>query len=70
MKPVETISKTMLDLDTIKIYAINILGFLSTLTAIDITLKRAVLVATFTYTVVKTIAIIRKGIKEKDENNK
>jgi len=69
MKTVETVNKAMLNFDTIKIYGINALGFLSTLTNLDINLKRALIVATLTYTIVKIIAVIKNDIRRNDEND-
>ena len=64
MKTVVGFKKTM-DLDTIKIYSLNALAFLSTLTAIDTILKLTLLVASIVYTVVKIFAVVKNDLKIK-----
>lgn len=66
------LSKTMGQIETLKIYGANALAFLSTFTTIDAILKIALLVASIAYTVVKTWLLIKDNHrvenKEKDEN--
>jgi len=74
MKAVNTVNKTMVHLDTIKIYSLNALAFLSTLTTLDALLKLALLVVSIVYTTVKIFAVIKndlkiKGTVEKMEKN-
>lgn len=64
MKTIVGFKKTM-DLDTIKIYSLNALAFLSTLTAIDTVLKLTLLVASIVYTVVKIFAVVKNDLKIK-----
>lgn len=63
MKAVNAINKTMLHLDTIKIYSLNALAFLSTLTALDTILKLTLLVVSIVYTTVKIFAVIKNDLK-------
>ncbi len=69
----------MVHLDTIKLYSINALAFLSTLTALDTVLKLTLLVASIVYTTVKIAAVVKnelniksiikkEGLKEEDKN--
>lgn len=69
MKTFETFIFKMGTLDTIKIYSINTLAFLSTLSNIDAILKTSLLLVSIAYTIVKIIAIVKNEIK-KNENNK
>ena len=74
MKTVNAVNKTMVYLDTIKIYSLNALAFLSTLTTLDTVLKLTLLVVSIVYTTVKIFAVIKnelkiKGTVEKMENN-
>lgn len=59
MKLVQIITK-MGNLDSLKIYAANAGAFLSTLTTLDIALKRTLIVVTIAYTVVKIIKLLKK----------
>lgn len=65
MKLLETTNKTMFDLDSIKIYGINALAFLSTFTTINTLLQLSLLVASIIYTVVKIIAVIKNDLNVK-----
>lgn len=69
----------MVHLDAIKLYSINALAFLSTLTTLDIVLKLTLLVASIIYTTVKIIAVVKnelniksiikkEDLKEEDKN--
>lgn len=62
----EKIYKGMGDLDSIKIYTANGIAWLSTLTTIDTSLKRALLVASLVYTLVKIWKLIMKKEDPKD----
>ena len=53
--------------DTIKIYSINTLAFLSTLSNIDALLKTALLVVSIAYTIFKIIAIIKNDLRNKKQ---
>lgn len=75
MRAVGAVNKTMVHLDAIKIYSLNALAFLSTLTTIDTILKIALLVVSIIYTTVKILAVIKndlkvKGIVEKNEEER
>lgn len=65
MKTVDAVNKTMVHLDTIKIYSLNALAFLSTLTALDTVLKLTLLVVSIVYTTVKIVAVIKNELKIK-----
>lgn len=54
------IIKTMVHFDTLKIYGANAIAFLSTLTTLDIYLKRALIMASLAYTIVKIWQTIKK----------
>lgn len=74
MKTVDAVNKTMVHLDTIKIYSLNALAFLSTLTTLDTVLKLTLLVVSIVYTTVKIFAVVKNELKikrtvEKLENN-
>ncbi len=58
--------KEMINLDSLKIFGFNALAFLSTLTDIDIVLKRVLVATTIVYTVVKVIAVV-KDLKTKNK---
>jgi len=65
MKTINAANKTMVHLDTIKIYSLNALAFLSTLTAIDTILKLTLLVVSIVYTTVKIFSVIKNELKIK-----
>lgn len=65
MKTVNTVNKIMVHLDTIKIYSLNALAFLSTLTTLDTVLKLTLLVVSIIYTTVKIFAVIKNDLKIK-----
>lgn len=65
MKTGDAVNKTMVHLDTIKIYSLNALAFLSTLTTIDTILKLTLLVVSIIYTTVKIFAVIKNDLKTK-----
>ena len=65
MKVLEKTNKTMFDLDSIKIYGLNALAFLSTFTTINTVLQLSLLVASIIYTVVKIIAVIKNDLNVK-----
>jgi hypothetical protein len=71
MKTFDTIISKMGTFDTIKIYSINTLAFLSTLSNIDAVLKTALLMVSIAYTIFKIVAIIKNDLlnKNKNENN-
>ena len=74
MKTLEIQNKVMLHLDTIKIYSLNALAFLSTLTTLDTILKLTLLVVSIVYTTAKIFAVIKNELKiegtvEKMEKN-
>jgi hypothetical protein len=66
MKVLEKNIKNMFDLDSLKIYSINAIAFLSTFTTIDTILKLSLLVASIIYTVVKIMAVIKNDLNIKD----
>jgi len=63
MTPIQFI-KTMLQLETLKIYGANIFVYLSTFTPIDPILKTILLAASIVYTGVKTWEIIKRNRKK------
>lgn len=60
----ETLILKMGTLDTIKIYSINTLAFLSTLSNIDAILKTSLLLVSIAYTIVKIMAIVKNEINQ------
>jgi len=67
MKTFETLIYKMGTFDTIKIYSINTLAFLSTLSNIDAVLKTALLMVSIAYTIFKIIAIIKNDLRNKKQ---
>ena len=67
MKTFENIICKMGTFDTIKIYSMNTLAFLSTLSNIDALLKTALLVVSIAYTIFKIIAIIKNDLRNKKQ---
>jgi hypothetical protein len=67
MKTFETLIYKMGTFDTIKIYSINTLAFLSTLSNIDALLKTALLMVSIAYTIFKIIAIIKNDLRNKKQ---
>lgn len=60
--------KEMINFDSLKIFGFNGLAFLSTLTNIDIVLKRVLVAATIIYTIVKVIAVVKNELRKTKEN--
>ena len=53
--------------DTIKIYSINTIAFLSTLSSIDALLKTGLLMVSIAYTIVKIVAIVKNDLRNKKQ---
>lgn len=63
--------KTMGNLETLKIFGFNaVAAFLSTFTNLDIILKRALILATIIYTIVKAVAVVREELRKSRRRKK
>ena len=57
--------KTMLQIETLKIYGANIFAFATAFTSLNDILKVVLMAASIVYTVVKTVEVLRKLKKDK-----